>query len=63
MDALVTEFEDRTFRYAQVTRQGAYALFTQTHKVSGTVRYEVVRIREQEAHTWPSGQTTPAHEA
>jgi hypothetical protein len=35
--------------------------YTQTHKASGNVRYEVIRI--QAAHTWPTGVTTPEKEA
>jgi hypothetical protein len=60
---LPTEFEDRLFRYEQVSREGDLAIFTQTHKASGRVRYEVVRIRVQPAHTWPTGVTTPEKEA
>jgi hypothetical protein len=60
---LPTEFEDRLFRYAQVSREGDMAIFTQEHKASGRVRYEVVLIRVQPAHTWPTGVTTPEKEA
>ena len=60
---LLTEFEDRLFRYAQVSREGDLAIFTQTHKASGHVRYEVVLIRIQKEHTWPTGVTTPEKEA
>lgn len=60
---LPTTFEDRLFRYAQVSREGDIAIFTQTHKASGHVRYEVVLIRVQPAHTWPTGVTTPEKEA
>ena len=62
MQPLVTEFEDRTFRYAQMERQGTVAIFTQTHKLGGGVRYEVVRIRVAPAHTWPNGTTSPERE-
>ena len=60
---LPLEFEDRLFRYAQVSRAGELAIFTQTHKASGHQRYEVVLIRVQKAHTWPTGVTTPEKEA
>jgi hypothetical protein len=60
---LPTAFEDRLFRYEQVSREGDLAIFTQTHKASGRVRYEVVLIRVQPAHTWPTGVTTPEKEA
>jgi hypothetical protein len=49
---LPTEFEDRLFRYEQVSREGDLAIFTQTHKAS-----------VQPAHTWPTGVTTPEKEA
>ena len=60
---LPIEFEDRLFRYAQVEREDDVAIFTQTHKASGHVRFEVVRIRVQAEHTWPTGVTTPEKEA
>ena len=60
---LPTEFDDRLFRYAQVERAGDIAIFTQEHKASGRVRYEVVLIRVQKEHTWPTGVTTPEKEA
>lgn len=63
MQILSQTFEDRTFRYAQVARQGQVAIYMQTHKTGGAIRYEVVRIQIAPAHTWPNGQTTPEHEA
>lgn len=60
---LSTEFEDGRFRYAQVERAGDIAIFTQANKTSGIQRYEVVLIRVQKAHTWPTGVTTPEKEA
>jgi hypothetical protein len=60
---LPTAFEDRLFRYAQIERTGDVAIFTQTHKASGHVRYEVVLIRVQKEHAWPNGNITPEKEA
>ena len=60
---LPTEFEDSRFRYTQVEREGDIAIFRQTHKGSGDLRYEVVVIRVQKEHTWPTGVTTPEKEA
>jgi hypothetical protein len=60
---LPTQFDDSRFRYTQVERDGDLAIFTQEHKASGIVRYEVVLIRVQQAHTWPTGVTTPEKEA
>lgn len=63
MHPLPTHFDDATFHYTQIVRQGAYAIYAQRHKAGQAIRYEVVRIRERPAHTWPNGDTTPAHEA
>jgi hypothetical protein len=63
MQALPLKFEDTTFRYEQLERDGPIAIYRQTHKVGGGERFEVVRIRIREAHTWPNGTTTPEHEA
>jgi hypothetical protein len=63
MEPIALTFEDSRFSYAQLERHGVIAVYTQTHKGSGTQRYEVVRIRVQKAHTWPNGQTTPDKEA
>ena len=63
MQELTTIFEDRTFRYEQVERQGMLAIYCQTHKASEIKRYEVITIQVRPAHTWPNGAHTPAHEA
>lgn len=60
---LPTEFDERLFHYAQVEREGDIAIFRQTHKASGHGRFEVVLIRVQKEHTWPTGVTTPEKEA
>jgi hypothetical protein len=44
-------------------RRGDVAMYTQTHKASGTIRYEVIKIKVQAEHTWPNGVTTPEKEA
>lgn len=62
MQPLALTFEDATFRYAQVSRVGMIAIYTQTHKAGRAVRHEVVLVQQWEAHTWPNGTTTPAHE-
>ena len=62
MQIIETEFEDRTFRYTQLARQGMIALYTQTHKPSGVTRYEVVILRVAAAHTWPNGSVSPERE-
>ena len=63
MHILEHELEDSRFTYVQVERRENVALYTQTHKASGTVRYEVIKIRIQPEHTWPNGVTTPEKEA
>jgi hypothetical protein len=63
MHILEHELEDGRFKYVQVERRGDVALYTQTHKASGHVRYEVIKIRIQPEHTWPTGVTTPEKEA
>lgn len=63
MQPLAITLEDSRFRYDQVCREGRYALYRQTHKASGVVRFEVIRIRVDQEHTWPDGRTTPVQEA
>jgi hypothetical protein len=60
---IATQFEESGFRYTQLTRQGDIAIYSQEHKGSGVVRYEVVRIRVQAERTWPNGLVTPEREA
>src|SRR5438874_11180856 len=60
---IVTQFEESGFRYTQLERQGDIAIYSQEHKGSGVVRYEVVRIRVQAERTWPDGRVTPEREA
>ena len=62
MEPLPLSFRDRGFLYEQVERQGDVAIYSQTNH-SGIVRYEVIRIRIQPEHTWPTGVTTPEKEA
>ena len=63
MQVLELELEDGRFQYVQVERRENVALYTQTHKASGTIRYEVIKIKIQAEHTWPNGVTTPEKEA
>jgi len=63
MQVLELELEDGRFKYLQVERRENVALYTQTHKASGHVRYEVIKIKIQAEHTWPNGVTTPEKEA
>lgn len=63
MQPIAMQFEDRTFRYTQVARDGNVAIYTQEHKLSGVIRFEVVTIRIAEEHTWPNGTVSPEREA
>ena len=63
MEVLRTTFEDPVFRYTQMERRGLLAIYSQTHKASSVRRYELIMIQQKAAHTWPTGDTTPAHEA
>jgi hypothetical protein len=63
MQPILTEFEDRVFRYTQVERHGGLAIYCQEHKQGHVRRYEVIRIRIVPEHEWPDGRVTPEHEA
>jgi hypothetical protein len=63
MRPVPTDFAEGSFYYRQLERYGCLAIYAQTHTTGTMVRYEVVRLRERPAHTWPNGHTTPAHEA
>lgn len=63
MQMIAQQFQDQTFTYTQLDRQGMIAVYEQRHKVSHTCRYEVVRLHIQAEHTWPNGTTTPEKEA
>src|SRR5262245_57813280 len=62
MEILSLTYTERGFTYQQIERQGDVAIYSQTNH-AGAVRYEVIRIRIQREHTWPTGQTTPEKEA
>jgi hypothetical protein len=63
MEVIAEHFEDGTFRYDQIERQGMVAMYIQTHKRSGIKRYEVVILHIQHAHVWQGGTYTPEKEA
>jgi hypothetical protein len=64
MQPIDTAFDEGRFRYTQLERHGDIAIYRQEHKEnSKAVRFEVIRIRVQPEHTWPSGQVTPEREA
>jgi len=59
---LPLEFHSHGFSYRQIARQGDWAIYAQGCQDSENVCYEVVRIRRQEAKTFPSGRSYPARE-
>jgi hypothetical protein len=63
MEPLALEFDLGNYRHTQVERHGTIAIYEQRHKEADVTRFEVVRIRIQREHTWPTGQTTPEKEA
>ena len=63
MQIVEEHFEDGTFRYDQIERQGMKALYSQTHKTSGIQRYETVILRVKKAGIAPGGYDIPEREA
>jgi hypothetical protein len=62
MQPVETHFEEGNFHYEQLSREGDLAIYRQSHRHGAMVRFEVVRIRPQPAHTWPDGRTSPERE-
>jgi hypothetical protein len=50
------------FDYRQIEREGDWAVYEQRWRDSKNVCYEVIRIRLEEATTFPSGRSYPARE-
>jgi hypothetical protein len=50
------------FNYRQIAREGDWAIYEQRWRDSKNVCYEVIRIRREEATTFPSGRSYPARE-
>ena len=63
MQPIPTTFTEGHYTFTQVARHGMLAIYRQQHRHAPVERYEVVRLKVAPAHTWPSGQTTPEHEA
>jgi hypothetical protein len=60
---IATFFKHGGFNYRQIAREGDVAIYEQRWLDSENVCYEVVRIRQHEATTFPSGESSPAREA
>src|SRR5262249_31608625 len=61
-EPLKTVFTLGGFSYRQIAREGNWAIYEQRWRGSENVCYEVIRIRQQEATTFPSGRSYPARE-
>jgi hypothetical protein len=61
-EPLKTEFTLKGFNYRQIAREENWAVYEQRWRDSENVCYEVVRIRREEATTFPSGRSYPARE-
>lgn len=59
-DPLPDRFRDHGFDFQVIAKEGLVVLLRKTKKYYEG--YEVVILHEAEAHTWPGGNTTPAHE-
>ncbi len=61
MIPIPTKFCTGGFDYKQVIRDDRCAIYRQTK--GRTESYEVVILRHNKAHTWPTGTTSPARES
>ena len=50
------------FGYRQIAREGNWAIYEQRWPGSENLCYEIIRIRREEATTFPSGRSYPARE-
>jgi hypothetical protein len=55
-------FREGDFEFRQVAREGDVALYEKRKPSISNLLYEVVIVQEMEAHTWPDGRVSPAHE-
>jgi hypothetical protein len=62
MTPLATTFRSKGFDYVQIAREGKHAIYRKSRIGHNFEVYEVVVIIEEPEHTWPKGDTTPAHE-
>ena len=61
-EPLETAFTLGSFGYRQIAREKDWAIYEQRWPGSENVCYEVIRIRREEATTFPSGRSYPARE-
>ncbi len=61
MIPLPETFRADRYDFKMMLREGRFAIFRKT-KGEAIQSYETVVVRECKEHTWPNGQTTPAHE-
>lgn len=63
MELLKTDFTRKGVRFRQLGRTEKAALYEVCRDESKQIGYEVFLIKIAKAHTWPTGDTTPEHEA
>jgi hypothetical protein len=63
MIPLATTFRADGFDFEQVDRDGDVATYLKTKQGHESQCFEVVLVQKYKEHTWPNGNTTPAHEA
>jgi len=61
-ERLAKAFTLSGFGYRQIARQGNWAIYEQRWPGSENLCYEIIRIRREEATTFPSGRSYPARE-
>ena len=60
---LATEWKKSGFQFRVIRREGDVVIVEKWRpETPSMVSYEVAKIRIQEEHTWPTGQTTPRGE-
>ena len=62
MTTLPTAFHKDGFDFVQIDRVDDVAVYRKTKGVQ-VESFEVVIVQKRAEHTWPNGNTTPAHEA
>ena len=61
-ERLAKAFTLSGFGYRQIGREGNWAIYEQRWPGSENLCYEIIRIRREEATTFPSGRSYPARE-
>lgn len=62
MPSVAFPFDRDGYRHRLLERTGAVCLIERTNRLTGSVHWEVVRVRPITAHVWPNGRLTEAGE-